>query len=374
MNASIIAVFNQFEILGTFDHAHPFGTGHINDTYLVKTKETHAPNYVLQRINHFIFPNVPALMNNVVLVTEHIQKKLRVNSQSNIERHCLTLIMSQTNCPYVQDTEGYYWACYLYIEGSKSLDLVANAKQAYEGGKMVGQFLDLLNDFPPALLHETLPAFHNVELRLNQFTETLNANSMNRRRNCADEIAFVHTHADQMQLILRLGKSGKIPLRSTHNDTKFNNILLDEQDNGLCVIDFDTVMPGYIHYDFSDAIRTVANTAVEDEKDLYKIDFNIDLFASFCRGFIGEVKHTLTSFERESLAASIPLMPFLMGLRFLTDYLAGDTYYKIQFSDHNLQRARAQFQFIRCIQRKMPKIESILNQIIQDCYSDAIIF
>jgi len=365
MNVSIITVFNQFETEGRFDHAYPFGTGHINDTYLVKTFETHAPNYILQRINHFIFPNVPALMNNVVLVTEHIQKKLRACAQSNLERHCLTLIVSQHKQPYVQDAEGYYWACYLYIDGSKSHDLVVNDKQAYEGGKMVGRFLDLLNDFPPILLHETLPAFHDVESRLNRFTQTLLENSFDRIKNCSDEIAFVHAHADEMQFILRLGKEGKIPLRITHNDTKFNNILLDEQDNGLCVIDLDTVMPGYIHYDLSDAIRTVANTAAEDEKELQKIDFNIDLFTAFSRGFVGEVKHTLTALESESLASSIPLMPFLMGLRFLTDYLAGDVYYKIHFPEHNLQRARAQFQFIRCIQRKMPEIDSILRKIIE---------
>ncbi len=353
-------VFNQFVTQTRFDHAHPFGTGHINDTYLVKTKETHTPNYILQRMNHAIFSNVPALMNNVTLVTQHIQKKLL----NNLEQQCLTVILSQHNQPYVQDHEGYYWACYLYIEGSKTLDLVVNEKQALEGGKTVGRFLNYLTDFPPHLLYETLPAFHDVASRLNQFQQALVSNKCDRMKHCQDEIAFVHAHLDEMQTILRLGKASQIPLRITHNDTKFNNILLDEEDNGLCMIDLDTVMPGYLHYDFSDAIRTIANTAAEDEKDLHKIDFNLDLFAAFCRGFIGEVKHTLTKTESESLALSIPLMPFLMGLRFLTDHLAGDVYYKIHFSEHNLQRARAQFQFIRCIQNKMPEITSILKNLI----------
>ena len=358
-------IFKLFITQGSFDHAHPFGTGHINDTYLVKTKEPHFPNYILQRMNHLIFKNVPALMNNVILVTEHIQKKLRQLVGNNLERHCMTLVLSEQKQPYVQDSQGNYWACYVYIEGSKSHDLVMNDKQAFEGGKMLGRFLELLSDFPPALLHETLPAFHDVSWRLNQFSQALEINFANRLASCAEEIAFVHANAEAMQTILRLGKQNKIPLRITHNDTKFNNVLLDENDNGLCVIDLDTVMPGYIHYDLSDAIRTVANTATEDEKELSKIDFNMDLFAAFCRGFLGEVKHSLTDAEKESLADSIPLMPFLMGLRFLTDYLSGDVYYKIHFPEHNLQRTRAQFQFIRCIQSKMQEIHAVIQEMSQ---------
>lgn len=300
-------------------------------------------------------------MNNVVLVTNHIQNKLRTVPSANLTRECLTVILNEKQKPFVQDEQGNYWACYLFIEGSKSCDLVLNTKQAYEGGKTLGRFLDLLSDFPSDLLHHTLPDFHHVGSRLDRFAQAFSENRFKRVANCYDEVAFVNDQADEMKTILQLGLAGKIPLRITHNDTKFNNVLLDEEDNGLCVIDLDTVMPGFIHYDLSDAIRTVANTAVEDEKELSKIDFNLNLFREFSRGFLGEVKDSLTPTEKESLALSIPLLPFLMGLRFLTDYLMGDVYYKIHFPEHNLQRARAQFQFIRRIQAKMPEIASTIQ-------------
>lgn len=354
-------IFQQFQIIGTFTSACTFGSGHINDTFLVKTAEKSCPNYILQRINHHIFKNVPALMNNVMLVTQHIQNKLRILSGANVDRECLTVILNLKQQPFVQDELGCYWVCYLFIEESKTCDLVLNDKQAYEGGKTLGRFLGLLSDFPSISLHETLPNFHHVESRLDNFAQAFSEDSCKRAASCRDEIAFVNEHADEMKYILRLGNEGKIPLRITHNDTKFNNILLDQQDNGLCVIDLDTVMPGYIHYDLSDAIRTVANTAVEDEKNLSKIRFNMQLFEAFCRGFLGEVKHSLTPMEIKSLAPSIPLLPFLMGVRFLTDYLMGDIYYKIHSPEHNLQRARAQFQFVRCIKEKAAELAAAIE-------------
>lgn len=359
-------IFQQFQTIGTVESASLFGSGHINDTYLVITREKNSPSYILQRINHTIFKNVPELMKNVVRVTQHIQHKLQKFSQVNLARECLTVILNHEQLPFVQDPQGNYWACYLFIEGSKSCDLVLNNKQAFEGGKTLGRFLDLLSDFPGHSLHETLPNFHHIGLRLDRFAQAVEENCSQRVANCKDEIDFVTAHADEMKYILRLGESGKIPLRVTHNDTKFNNILLDEHDNGLCVIDLDTVMPGYIHYDLSDAIRTVANTAVEDEKDLNKIAFNTELFTEFSRGFLGEVKRNLTINELESLASSIPLLPFIMGLRFLTDYLMGDVYYKIHFPEHNIQRARAQLQFVRRIQEKMPELSVIIQRVVND--------
>jgi Ser/Thr protein kinase RdoA (MazF antagonist) len=355
-------IFQQFETYGTVASIQPFGSGHINDTFLVRTTKNSSPNYVLQRINHSIFKNVPALMNNVVLVTQHLQKKLSAIPNVNLSRECLTVVFTREKQSFVQDEQGYYWVCYLFIEGSQSHDVVLNAKQAYEGGKTLGRFLDLVSDFPCDLLHETLPNFHHVGYRLDNFMQAHADDKHKRIAQCQDEIDFVNAHADEMKYILHLGDSGKIPQRITHNDTKFNNVLLDEHDNGLCVIDLDTVMPGYIHYDLSDAVRTVANTSVEDEPDLNKIAFNTDLFAAFSRGFLGEIKQSLTIAEIDSLALSLPLLPFLMGLRFLTDYLQGDVYYKTHFPGHNLQRARAQFQFIRCIKEKMPVLSAIIQQ------------
>lgn len=341
-------IFSQFQTSGTFLNAAPFGSGHINDTYLVKTKEQDAPDYILRRINHQIFTEPHAMMNNVLLVTQHIRSKL-------------TVILSNDQQPIVMDNSGNYWTCFLYIPDSYSYDIVKNQKQAYEGGKLVGNFLEMLNDFPAEKLHETLPNFHNIEFRLNNFNLALQEDAFNRAQLCQNEILFVRELAEEMKLVLTLAKSGKIPLRVVHNDTKFNNLLLDENDLGLCVVDLDTVMPGYVHYDFSDAVRTVANSSAEDEKDLTKINFNMDLFSAFCRGFLQECKHRLTQDEINSLAPAVPLMPFIHGTRFLTDYLSGDTYYKTHFSGHNLQRAKAQFQLVKCMREKVDEMDSIIR-------------
>lgn len=358
------AIFKQFQTQGTFAHAHPFGAGHINTTFLARTIEKHCPDYILQRINPVVFKHIPALMNNVLLVTRHIQHKLHALTPADLNKACLTLILSHHQQPFVQDDQGHYWTCYLFIEGSRSHDIVTNAKQAYEGGKTLGRFLEQVSDLPSHVLHETLPDFHHAECRLQHFYEAQAEDTCKRKASCKKEMDFVNAHAEAMQFILQLGRDGKISQRITHNDTKFNNILLDEEDNGLCMIDLDTVMPGYIHYDFSDAIRIVANTGAEDEADLDKITFNTNLFTAFCRGFLGEVKPSLSKAEAESLAYSLPLLPYLIGLRFLTDYLQGDVYFKTHFPHHNLQRARAQFQFVSRIQEKLPTLSAIINETL----------
>lgn len=354
-NQLLNTIFNQFQTQGTLESCESFGSGHINDTFLAKTCENEHPNYILQRINHQIFTNPIALMHNVVLVTQRLQNK--------IEKNGLTVILSRNQEPIVIDKNNHYWACYLYVENSKSIDVVKNSKQAYEGGKVIGNFLHLLADFPCEILHITIPNFHNVALRLDAFEQALINDCKQRARFCQNEIEFVRAHGIEMQTVMKLGEQGKIPLRVVHNDTKFNNVLLDLDDNGLCLIDLDTVMPGYIHYDFSDAVRTIANSAAEDEKDLSKIQFNTDFFTAFCEGFLEEIGSSLLPEEINSLAASVPLMPFLHGLRFLTDYLAGDVYYKIHFPEHNLQRAQAQFHLVKCMLMKMPLMKNIIQGI-----------
>jgi len=356
-------IFAQFETEGTFHSAEPYGSGHINDTFLVRTEEKHYPDYILRRINHRIFNQPQALMQNISLVTQHIRNKLSKVSDHNLHRQCLTVINSINQEPILLDNEGGYWSCYLYINDSQAHDIVKNAKQAQEGGKLIGRFLNLLSDFPGTLLHETLPQFHNVEFRLNNFEKAVAANTHDRAKHCHNEIDFVRALAEEMKLVMSLGKQGRISLRVVHNDTKFNNVLLDNDDNGLCVIDLDTVMPGYVHYDFSDAVRTIANSAAEDEQDLSKIQFDLPLFAAFCRGFLGELKNSLNADEVNSLARAAPLMPYLHGTRMLTDYLSGDQYYKIHFPEHNLQRARAQFQLIRRMREKLGDMEKIILEV-----------
>jgi Ser/Thr protein kinase RdoA (MazF antagonist) len=356
-------LFSQFNTQGTFNNARSFGSGHINDTYLIKTTEDHFPDYILQRINTQIFTNPQALMKNILLVTQHIKTKLNALSHIQINRKCLTIISSTQDLPYTVDSQGNYWACYLYIADSNALDNATNTKQAYEGGKLIGRFHELVSDLDANQLHITLPRFHDVEFRIDNLKHAISSNTLNRAQICHKEIKFVESQADKMMQIMKLAKQQKIPLRIVHNDTKFNNLLLDADDNGLCVIDLDTVMPGYIHYDFSDAARTIANSTAEDEKNLNNINFDLILFKAFCTGFLSELGQTLTDEEINSLGIAVPLMPFLHGIRFLTDYLMGDKYYKIHFPNHNLQRAQAQFQLVRCMLDKMPDIQFIIQEL-----------
>lgn len=356
-------IFSQFATTGSFQQAELFGSGHINDTYLVKTKEPNGPDYILQRINHIIFTQPNALMNNVMQVTQHMRTKLS-KLTPHVERACLTVIPNKRNQPIVLDNNNHYWACYLYISDSYAHDSAKNPKQAYEGGKLIGRFLDLLSDFPITNLHETLSQFHNVDFRLNNFENALNEDRYERAQYCQNEVAFVRNNADEMRIVLELGRQGIIPLRVVHNDTKFNNLLLDAEDNGLCVIDLDTVMPGFVHYDFSDAVRTIANSSAEDEKELDTIHFDLELFAAFAGGFFSEIKNNLLTEEVNSLARAVPLMPFLHGTRFLTDYLSGDHYYKTHFPGHNLQRAKAQFRLVERMQEKIPEMNKIIQYLI----------
>lgn len=360
---SLKSIYQQFQTEGTFATANPFGSGHINDTYLATTVETECPNYIIQRFNGNIFKNIPALMNNIVLITEHIKNKLRQELHANLQRECLTVILNHQQQAFYQDADNQYWACYLYIDNSLTYDLAKTTQHAYEGGKILGRFLNFVSDFPQHLLHETLPNFHNVQFRLQHFTEALSIDSLKRATSARVEIDFIEKQAENMQYILRLGQQNQIPQRIIHNDTKFNNILFDTQGNGLCMIDLDTVMPGYIHYDYSDAIRTIANNATEDEADLTKIEFNLDLFKAFTQGFLPAIKHAISTKEIEALAPATALLPFMIGLRFLTDYLNGDIYFKTHFPLHNLQRARAQLQLVKSIQTKMPQIKDIIESL-----------
>ncbi|NCX93652.1 MAG: aminoglycoside phosphotransferase family protein [Gammaproteobacteria bacterium] len=361
MQDQFSSLFAQFRAEGHFVSAAPYGSGHINDTYLIQT-QTHQPDYILQRVNHKIFKNVPALMENIVRVTEHLRRKLTADGR-NPDRETLTVIPAQDGKPFVQDEQGNYWRLYIFIDHTRSYDIVKTEAQASEGGKAFGRFQRYLDDLSGPPLHETIANFHNIYWRLENFTKALKADVADRVKNCVEEIEFVGDHEKSMGLVMQLGTARKIPLRVTHNDTKFNNVLLDESDHGLCVIDLDTVMPGYIHYDYSDAIRTGTNTAAEDEKDLSKVSMNMKLYRSFTEGFLGEVGPKLNEAEWESLGAATKLLPFTIGLRFLTDYLDGDTYFKTHFPEHNLQRARAQFQLVRSIMSQEKDIEKIIKSI-----------
>jgi hypothetical protein len=336
----------HFGLEGTIGHVHPFGSGHINDTFRAENTDVTRPDYILQRINHTIFKNVPSLMQNIKHVTDHVQKKLEMQDIPDRHRKVLTLVPARDGNTYYQDAEGNYWRIFHQIKDTRSYDIVQTPYQAREGGRAFGQFQSWLSDMEPGLLTETIPDFHNIEKRYEKFQNVILADPSGRRKDVPYEIEFVNRRIQDMGEILRNGKEGKLPLRITHNDTKFNNVLLDNNDRALCVIDLDTVMPGYVAYDFGDSVRTIVNTAAEDEKDLAKIEVNMELYEAFAVSFLRETGSSLTRGEIDSLPMGALLLPYMIGLRFLTDYIEGDVYFKTHFPEHNLQRARAQFRLL----------------------------
>lgn len=363
MNNYFEKILDQFEIKGKPLKTEPYGTGHINDTFKVINSNKEFPDYLLQRINNEIFRDIPGLMENINRVTEYLQNKLENIPGSDPKREALSLINTKKGDWFYKDDENSYWRLYQFIKNHRSYDIVKNPQQAYEGGKMFGKFIALLADLPGGPLNETIPDFHNINLRLENFYNVLEKDSLNRAVTAKQEIEFVKSRGSEMGKILQLGKEGKIPGRITHNDTKFNNVLLDQDDKGLCVIDLDTVMTGYVHYDFGDSIRTSTNTAAEDEKDLSKVTMDIDRFEGYAKGFLRETKDTLTKTEVENLPFAAKLMPFIIGLRFLTDYIDGDNYFKTKYLEHNLIRSRTQFKLVKSAEEQFRKLEKIIQEI-----------
>jgi len=350
-----------FETAGGIAAILPFGSGHINDTYRIVNAVPGYPDYLLQRINHEIFTNVPRLIDNINQVTSHLKNKFKAIGYTDVNRRTLTLIAAKDGEYFHRDAKGQFWRLYLFLLDTRSYDVVQTERQAYEGGKALGQFQNLLADLDAAMLHPVIPDFHSIHFRCSQLASAIFYDELGRAAEVAAEIEFVHARAKRMAQIELLGDAGKLPLRVTHNDTKFNNILFDAADRAQCIIDLDTIMPGYMAFDFGDAVRTLINTAAEDEADLDKIKLNIPLFKAFSGGFLSETASYMSTTELESLRLGILLLPYLMGLRFLTDYINGDTYYKTALASHNLQRARAQFRLLEKLEEAYPKLCAIVQ-------------
>jgi len=329
-------------------------TGHINDTYLVKAADQSL--YVLQRINQGVFKDVPGLIWNKVHISHHLQQKLMHLSVKERLRRALTFVFNQNGEPYTVDQKGDYWNLMIYIDQSKTFETVKSEEVAREGGKLFGEFLNLTSDFDPNKLVEVIPKFHDMDFRYAQFEDALKKGSKERLERAKSYIDLVAVLKDEMHLLQKLKNEGKIKLRVTHNDTKISNALFDLNDKGLCVIDTDTVMQGIVHYDFGDAIRTICNQAAEDEKDLDQVEFNKPFYQAYLQGFLEKTEATLTPVEIKYLPLGAKTMIFIMALRFLTDYLNGDIYYKTKYDDHNLDRAKNQFKLIQSFDEKMGRV------------------
>ncbi|MBG7628871.1 MAG: aminoglycoside phosphotransferase family protein [Bacteroidetes bacterium] len=347
-------VFSQFDDSTEVVSYKELASGHINDTYLIET--SNKKNFVLQRINQGVFKDVPGLINNKVAISKHIQEKLSHLPENERERKVLTFVGTKDGAPFYFDKNGDYWNMMVYITDSITYETIKNEEIAYEGGKLIGDFLNRTNDFDASQLIEVIPKFHDMSSRFSQFEDSLKVASTERLIQSNQSINLVWRLKDEMHILQNLKESGAIKLRVTHNDTKISNVLFDTNKKGLCVIDTDTVMPGIVHYDFGDAIRTICNSAAEDEKNLALVDFNIDYYNAYVKGFLKEMKASLSPIELKYLPLGAKTMIFIMALRFLTDFLNGDIYYKTKYPDHNLDRAKNQFKLIESLVEKLDVI------------------
>ncbi len=297
-------------------------------------------------------------------VTAHLRDKLSAIPGSDLKRECLTLIADrETGRSWHIDDQGNFWRMFIFISDHRSYERVDSHHKAFEGGKAVGRFQALLSDLPGDPLYETIPDFHNIVKRLETFHRVLSDDPAGRVSSSGKEIAEITRREEEMKVIIRLGEEGRIPLRITHNDTKFNNILFDSNDRALCIIDLDTVMPGYVHYDFGDAIRTASNTADEDSPDISSVSINLGIYEAYAKGYLAETKGTLNDTEKEYLAFAPKLLTYIMATRFLTDYLDGDKYYKIKYPEHNLQRNRVQIALLWSMEANYEKMQQIIKNI-----------
>lgn len=363
MERNIKEIVSHFGIEGEVVGFEKNTIGHINESYRILTNATKHPGYFLQWINSSIFRDVEGLMNNISAVTQHLANKLALNPGLTFK--VLEVIPCRDGKDYYHDAEDQYWRLYTYIDNAHGYNVVENKSIAYEGGKAFGLFMSLLADLPADKLTDTIPDFHNMEKRLDAFYKSKEKDPENRVKEIAAEIAFIKQRTGEMLTIPALIREGKLPLRITHNDTKFNNILFDAENRALCIVDLDTVMPGSLLFDFGDAIRTGANTADEDEKDLSKVNINIPVYEAYTRGFIKSTQHTLTESETENLAFSSRFMTFIIGLRFLTDYINGDVYFRTLYPEHNLVRAKVQFELVKAMENEGAKMQSIVFQYFQ---------
>ena len=354
MNFDLNDILSNFSVNSTIRN---YGNGHINDTYC-----TENPKHILQRINTNVFKNPDELMQNIKNVTEFLRKKI-IDNYGDPERETMTIIKTADGKNYYEVDKDNVFRLYKFISGTKTIENGASVKDMFSAGKGFGNFTKMLDDFPIDTLFETIKDFHNTPKRVEALKEAMEKDVAGRRRYVEKEIDFAIENSGFANVITDGLASSEIPLRVTHNDTKINNILFDEKSGeALCVIDLDTVMPGSMLYDFGDALRIGASTAAEDETDLSKVHFDETIFKAFAKGYIGEVKDVMTKREAELFAFSVKLMTYECGIRFLTDYLNGDTYFKIHRENHNLDRARNQFNLVEEIDKK----EDILNGIVKD--------
>ena len=360
--AEALVVASAFNFGGKIVSAAPYGSGHINDTFLTLVEiARRQQRFILQRINHQVFKQPDLLMENVARVCAHAHAKLNAAGKTDAHRRALRLIPTIKEKAWQVDPSGNRWRCYDFIEGASGHDVVRSPTQAEAAAKAFGAFQSLLADLPGDRLHETIPDFHHTPSRFARFQAALAKDSHGRAATAGPEITFALARASEVSVVVDALRDGTLPERVTHNDTKLNNVLLDDiTQEGVCVIDLDTVMPGSALYDFGDLVRTSTSPAAEDETDLTQVRMQLPMFEALVRGYLDSARGFLTPREKELLPFAGKLITFEIGLRFLTDWLEGDTYFKIKRPSHNLDRCRTQFKLVSSIEEQLPAMREIV--------------
>jgi aminoglycoside phosphotransferase (APT) family kinase protein len=363
--AQVAEIGDQFAIQGTFLLGEQVNGGHINSTFRASYRQPDHSirRYIFQSINRNVFKDPFAVMRNVEKVTRHINGKvLRV--KADLGGQTLNLFPARSGCAWVEDDQGGVWRCYNYIEGCVTYDIVENTRQAYQAAHAFGAFQDLVSDLDAADIAETIPDFHNTRKRYARLMEVAEKDPAGRLEGVREELGFITRREAVVDILLDKAAAGQLPLRVTHNDTKINNVMIDaDTDEAICVIDLDTVMPGLSLYDFGDLVRTATSPAAEDETDLSKVEMQMPMFEALVRGYLEAAGKSLTETEIACLAVSAKIMTLEVGIRFLTDYLEGDVYFKVRHQNHNLDRCRTQLKLVEKIEASEEEMNDFVERV-----------
>ncbi|MEG1480185.1 MAG: aminoglycoside phosphotransferase family protein [Kiritimatiellia bacterium] len=356
-----------FQVYGDFVTGCPYGSGHINDTYKIEYSVGGTKmHYLLQRINHHVFTQPANVQQNILRVTRHIAEKLRAAGDGDISRRTLTLILTHAGEPVHHDVDGNWWRMYIFVEGAQTYDQIQSVQQAELVGEAFAGFQNMVADLTQPRLHETIPNFHNTAKRYEALQAAIQRDAFNRAKDVKKEIEFVAARANTFSRLIDRCAKGEIPERITHNDTKLNNVMLDDvTGKGICVIDLDTVMPGLALYDFGDMCRTSTANAAEDEQDLSKVYSRMEMFEGIARGYCRGAKF-LVKGEKEELAFSARLITMTIGIRFLTDYLSGDVYFHVKRPGHNIDRCRTQLKMVQSMEDQAEQMEAIIQKALTE--------
>lgn len=358
-------ISRKFQIYGEILHAETLKIGHINETYTATYDQGGTRvRYIHQKINRNVFKNPADVMRNVMRVTTHIRRKVEESHNRDVTRRSLIVIPTRDGKSFYENGDQDVWRTFVFVEGVETYESVSSPAQAYQAGRAFGMFQDQLVDLPGERLFETIPDFHNTRKRFAAFQEAVGRDHYNRAKDAQLEIEFALKREPMVGVILKAMEKGRIPERITHNDTKFNNVMLDVlTGEAMCIVDLDTVMPGCALYDFGDMVRTTTSPTLEDEKDLSKVRMNMAMFKKLAEGYLSTARRFLTKAEKQLIAFSGKLITFEIGIRFLTDFLSGDTYFRIHRPGHNLDRCRTQFKLVESIERQEEAMQAYVDKL-----------